>query len=106
MRRKHTHKIDSRRLRQISFVLLFVIAANSAAVAQEKDAVDVVKVNTDLVVFDVQVIDKKTKTVVTNLTQAGFEIFDRGTKQIVTWSRQAAKWSMPTAAKWPANSPC
>lgn len=31
--------------------------------AQEKD-VDVIKVNTDLVVFDVQVIDKKTKRVI------------------------------------------
>jgi VWFA-related protein len=54
-------------------------------VAQKKDIVDVVKVNTDLVVFDVQVIDKKTKSVLADLTEADFEVFDRGKKQTVTY---------------------
>jgi hypothetical protein len=37
--------------------------------AQEKDPVDVIKVNTDLVVFDAQVIDKKTRRVIGDLTK-------------------------------------
>ena len=82
--RQHSNQIDLRRLRSIGSILLFLIASNAAAVAQEKDAVDVVKVNTDLVVFDVQVIDKKTKSVLTDFTEADFEIFDRGKKQTVT----------------------
>jgi VWFA-related protein len=79
-----SNQLDLRRLHSIGCVLIFLIASNSAAVAQERD-VDVVKVNTDLVVFDVQVIDKKTKAVLTDLSQADFEIFDRGTKQTVSY---------------------
>ncbi len=79
-----THQIDRWRLRSTAFTLLFLLASNSA-VAQEKDGPDVIKVNTDLVVFDVQVIDKKTKTVLTDLTEADFEILDRGTKQTVSY---------------------
>ena len=83
--RQHSNRIDLRRWHSIGSILLFLFASNTAAVAQEKDAVDVVKVNTDLVVFDVQVIDKTTKSVLTDLTQADFEIFDRGKKQTVTY---------------------
>jgi hypothetical protein len=43
----------STRWHSIGSILLFLIASNAAAVAQGKEAVDVVKVNTDLVVFDV-----------------------------------------------------
>jgi hypothetical protein len=84
--RQHSNHL--RRLHSIGSILLFLIASNAAAVAQEEDAVDVVKVNTDLVVFDVQVIDKKTKSVLTDLTEADFEIFDRGKKQTVTYSER------------------
>ena len=83
--RQHSNQIDLRRLHSIGSILLFLIASNASAVAQEKDAVDVVKVNTDLVVFDVQVVDKKTKSVLTDLTEADFEMFDRGKKQTVTY---------------------
>jgi hypothetical protein len=83
--RQIAQRIDLRRLRSIRFLFLFLIVSNSAGVAQEKEATDVIKVNTDLVVFDVQVMDKKTKTVLTDLTEADFEIFDRGTKQTVSY---------------------
>ena len=83
--RQLSKQIDLRRLSSIGFILLFLITSNTAGVAQEKDPTDVIKVNTDLVVFDVQVIDKKTKTVLTDLTEADFEIFDRGTKQTVSY---------------------
>lgn len=83
--RQHPRQIDFRRLYSIGFVFLFLFASNAAVVAQEKDAPEVIKVNTDLVVFDVQVIDKKTKAVIGDLTQADFEILDRGTRQTVTY---------------------
>jgi VWFA-related protein len=47
--------------------------------------IDVVKVNTDLVVFDVQVMDKKTRSIVGNLSQADFVIADRGVKQTINY---------------------
>jgi VWFA-related protein len=83
--RQHVHQIGLRRLYAISFIFFCLIACASAGLGQEKDPTDVIKVNTDLVVFDVQVIDKKTKTVLTDLTEADFEIFDRGTKQTVSY---------------------
>jgi VWFA-related protein len=52
--------------------------------AQEKD-VDVIKVNTDLVVFDAQVIDKKTKRVIGDLTKENFELSDNGTNQQISY---------------------
>lgn len=55
-----------------------------AAHAQETPADDVIKVNTDLVVFDAQVLDKK-KRVVSDLTRDDFELTDRGTKQEITY---------------------
>jgi Ca-activated chloride channel family protein len=53
--------------------------------AQEKDPVDVVKVSTDLVVFDAQVIDKKTKRVIGDLTRDDFELYERGVKQQISF---------------------
>lgn len=83
--RQPSRRFDIRRGPSIGLILLFLIASNSAVVAQEKEAAEVIKVNTDLVVFDVQVIDKKTKSVIGDLTEADFEILDRGTKQTVTY---------------------
>ncbi|MDQ1638970.1 MAG: Ca-activated chloride channel [Pyrinomonadaceae bacterium] len=55
------------------------------AVAQEKDVDQIIKVNTDLVVFDAQVIDKKTKRVIGDLTKDNFELSDNGTKQQISY---------------------
>ena len=52
---------------------------------QEVDPGDVVKVNTDLVVFDVHVIDQKTKSIVGGLAESDFVITDRGVKQNITY---------------------
>src|SRR5213080_4851281 len=49
--------------------------------AQEIEPIDVLKVNTDLVVFDAQVIDKKTKRVIGDLTKDDFELSDNGARQ-------------------------
>lgn len=83
--RQSDHQFDSRRRTLPGLVLLFLIASNFVVGAQERETTDVIKVNTDLVVFDVQVIDKKTKTVIGDLTEADFEILDRGAKQTVTY---------------------
>src|ERR1041384_5298744 len=70
-------------------VFPLIIAARlecaSAAYSQEKDPIDVVKVNTDLVVFDVQVIDKKTGRVVGDLNKEDFELSDNGVKQQISY---------------------
>jgi VWFA-related protein len=53
--------------------------------SQEKDPVDVVKVNTDLVVFDVQVIDKKSKRIIGELAKDDFVITEKGAAQPVMY---------------------
>lgn len=44
-----------------------------------------IKVSTDLVVFDAQVVDKKTKRVIGELTKDDFEIYESGVKQQVSY---------------------
>jgi VWFA-related protein len=53
--------------------------------AQEKEPVDVIKVDTDLVVFDAQVIDKKTKRLIGDLTKDDFEVTEKGAKQPISY---------------------
>ena len=53
--------------------------------AQDKEPIDVIKVSTDLVVFDAQVIDKKSKRVIGDLTKDDFEIYEGGVKQQVSY---------------------
>ena len=53
--------------------------------AQKAEPIDVIKVNTDLVVFDVQVLDRKTRSNIGNLTEGDFEIWDRGVKQNISY---------------------
>ena len=71
--------------------LLLALAVVSLAgvcktsLAQEKEPTDVIKVNTDLVVFDAQVIDKKSKRVIGDLTKDDFEITQNGVKQSVSY---------------------
>jgi Ca-activated chloride channel family protein len=67
------------------FIFLFLIASYSVGAAQEKEPIDVVKVNTDLVVFDAQVIDKKSKRTIGDLTKDDFAITENGVKQEVSY---------------------
>jgi len=67
----------------LTIATLFAVA--SAVCAQEKDPVDVIKVNTDLVVFDAQVIDKKTKRIIGDLTKDDFEVTDGGLRQQISY---------------------
>jgi len=70
----------------LSWVLL--VSLTSAAInafAQEREPGDVIKINTDLVVFDAQVIDKKTKRIIGDFTKEDFEIAEDGVKQQVSY---------------------
>jgi Ca-activated chloride channel family protein len=64
-------------------VLLLAIAISGFA--QQQEPMDVVKVSTDLVVFDAQVIDKKSKRTIGDLTRDDFAITENGVKQEVSY---------------------
>jgi VWFA-related protein len=59
-----------------------------SARAQDVDPNDVIKVNTDLVIFDAQVIDKKTRKVFGGLHQQDFEIYEENVKQPIVYFSQ------------------
>src|SRR5205807_10158293 len=63
--------------------ITFLLAATT--VAQQREPDEVIKVNTDLVVFDAQVIDKKSKRIIGDLTRDDFEITDNGVKQQISY---------------------
>jgi len=73
------------RLLVCPLIIAALLTCASPAHSQEKDPIDVVKVNTDLVVFDVQVIDKKTGRVVGDLKKEDFELSDNGVKQQISY---------------------
>lgn len=78
----------SRSVRLCSFALAAIFATGLFApkiFAQEKETDEVVKVNTDLVVFDAQVIDKDTKWVIGDFNKDDFEVFENGVKQQVSY---------------------
>jgi Ca-activated chloride channel family protein len=56
--------------------------------AQDIDPNDVIKVNTDLVVFDAQVIDKKTRRIFGGLRREDFEIYEENVKQPIVYFSQ------------------
>jgi VWFA-related protein len=66
-------------------ITLVLTAVCSSIRAQEKDPAEVIKVDTRLVVFDAQVIDKKSKRVIGDLTRDDFEVYERGVKQQVSF---------------------
>src|SRR5436190_14947345 len=63
---------------------LSLLALENAS-AQEKEPVDVIKVDTNLVVFDAQVVDKKTKRVIGDLKKEDFELSDNGVRQQIDY---------------------
>jgi Ca-activated chloride channel family protein len=70
---------------RLIFAAWVTLLVSSSLSAQEKDPVDVIKFNTDLVVFDAQVIDKKTKRIMGELTKADFEVSDGGVRQEISY---------------------
>jgi VWFA-related protein len=69
----------------LPFAAVSLIGASNTTFAQEKEPSEVIKVNTDLVVFDAQVIDKKSKRVIGDLTKDDFEISEKGVKQQISY---------------------
>ena len=68
-----------------SIIPLLLIASCGTCFSQDKEPTDVIRVNTDLVVFDAQVIDKKTKRIIGDLTKGDFEVSEDGVKQQVSY---------------------
>jgi Ca-activated chloride channel family protein len=62
-----------------------LLTTSPRTLAQEKETDEVVKVNTNLVVFDAQVIDKDTKWVIGDLNKDDFEVFENGVKQPISY---------------------
>lgn len=77
--------LKSARLRCLVLAVLSLTAVSTSVSAQDKEPVDVIKVSTDLVVFDAQVIDKKSKRVIGDLTKDDFEIYEKGVRQQVSY---------------------
>jgi len=82
-----------RRIRQVltSYFAICVCASLlliQSTSAQEIDPSDVIKVNTDLVVFDAQVIDKNTRKVFGGLRREDFEIYEENVKQPLVYFSQ------------------
>jgi len=75
----------SLRLRCLLLALVSLTALCLSVSAQEKEPAEVIKVNTELVVFDAQVIDKKSKRVIGDLAKDDFEVYERGVKQQVSF---------------------
>src|SRR4051812_36905104 len=72
-------------LTRLAFCFGIVLFTLLCSFAQEKDPVDVVKVDTNLVVFDAQVIDKKTGRVIGDLKKDDFVLTDNGVKQQIDY---------------------
>jgi VWFA-related protein len=61
------------------------MAIPTASGAQDKEPVEVLRVNTELVVFDAQVIDKKSKRILGDLTKDDFELTEDGVRQAISY---------------------
>jgi len=82
-----------RRIREVltsyfAICILFSLLSFQRAHAQDIDPNDVIRVNTDLVVFDAQVIDKKTRKVFGGLRREDFEIYEENVKQPIVYFSQ------------------
>lgn len=66
---------------------LFSLAATTS-LAQEVSGSDVVRINTDLVVLDAQVIDKRTAQTVSGLRREDFELYEDGARQEISYFSQ------------------
>ena len=75
---------------RLKCLLLLCLCAAFVSVArgQDVDPNEVIKVNTDLVVLDAQVIDKKSRKVFGPLQKHDFEIFEENVKQQIAYFAQ------------------
>jgi VWFA-related protein len=87
MRKRFRLSSPSRPCKAAFRLLLALSISLSAATkfAQEKETDDVIRVNTDLVVFDAQVIDKKSKRIIGDLTKTDFQVREDGVAQNISY---------------------
>src|SRR5436305_137037 len=78
-------RIPPLRIRCLIVATITLLLTCVGSRAQEKEPDEVIKVNTDLVVFDAQVIDKKSKRIIVDLTRDDFDVSDNGVKQQITY---------------------
>jgi VWFA-related protein len=69
----------------LSLAIPVLLAAPHAAAAQEVQPDEVIKINTDLVVLDAQVISKKNKRIVGELRREDFELYEDGARQEISY---------------------
>ena len=80
---------NKNRIRLWRLLVLFLFAfVPAAGAAQEVDPTEVIRVNTDLVVLDAQVIDRKTRKVFGPLRKDDFEILEENVKQEIAYFGQ------------------
>jgi VWFA-related protein len=77
--------LSDQRITRLILCVGITLSAFLPAPAQEKDPVDVIKVDTNLVVFDAQVVDKKTGRVIGDLKKDNFELTDNGARQQIDY---------------------
>jgi len=78
------------KLLRFSLLTLLVVLpwASQSALIQAQSDDEVIRVNTDLVVIDAQVLQKKTGRIVNSLTREDFQIYEDGVKQEITFFSQ------------------
>jgi VWFA-related protein len=76
------------RIWSCALAAVFWLACASTAFAQEVDPDDVIRVNTDLVVLDAQVVDKKTGKPFSTLRSQDFELFEENVRQQIAYFSQ------------------
>lgn len=86
----HTPQQSIRPLMVLLLVAAMVLPLAATAVCQEKSATsdEVITINSDLVVVDAEVVDKKTRQRIGNLKREDFALYDDGVKQDITYFSQ------------------
>jgi VWFA-related protein len=72
----------------LAFLVVLLWTGYQRALAQAQPDDDVIRVNTDLVVIDAQVLQKKTGRIVSSLRREDFQIYEDGVKQEITFFSQ------------------
>jgi VWFA-related protein len=73
---------------QCAIAAVLWLACSSPVLAQQVEPDEVIKVNTDLVVMDAQVVDKKTGKAFSTLQKQDFEIYEENVRQQIAYFSQ------------------
>jgi VWFA-related protein len=70
---------------RLAYVLFLLCAFAGTAAAQREGTDDVVRITTELVLLDAQVINRRTRQTVSDLRPQDFELYEEGTRQEITY---------------------